>query len=128
VVKSLTGGKGADVILDMVAGPYVDREIQCLADDGRLVIIALLGGAKGEVNFSEILRRRLTVTGSTLRPRPVAFKQDIASKLRERIWPLLEARRIKPVIHATFPLEQASEAHALMEASTHVGKIMLDVG
>lgn len=128
VVKSLTGGKGADVILDMVAGPYVDREIQCLADDGRLVIIALLGGAKGEVNFSEILRRRLTVTGSTLRPRPVAFKQDIASKLRERIWPLLEARRIKPVIHATFPLAQASEAHALMEASTHVGKIMLDVG
>jgi NADPH2:quinone reductase len=127
VVKSLTGAKGADVILDMVAGPYVDREIQCLADDGRLVIIALLGGAKGEVNFSEILRRRLTVTGSTLRPRPVAFKQDIASKLRERVWPLLESRRIKPVIHATFPLAQAAQAHALMETSTHVGKIMLEV-
>ncbi len=127
VVKSLTGGKGADVILDMVAGSYVNREIQCLADDGRLVIIALLGGAKGEVNFSEILRRRLTVTGSTLRPRPVAFKQDIANKLRERIWPLLEAGRIKPVIYRTFSLEQASEAHALMETSEHVGKIMLSL-
>lgn len=127
VVKSLTGGKGADVILDMVAGSYVNREIQCLADDGRLVIIALLGGAKGEVNFSEILRRRLTVTGSTLRPRPVAFKQDIANKLRERIWPLLEAGRIKPVIFRTFSLEQAADAHALMESSAHVGKIMLQI-
>ncbi len=125
VVKSLTGGKGANVILDMVAGSYVNREIQCLADDGRLVIIALLGGAKGEVNFSEILRRRLTVTGSTLRPRPVAFKQDIANKLRERIWPLLEAGRIKPVIYRTFSLEQSANAHALMESSAHVGKIML---
>jgi NADPH2:quinone reductase len=127
VVKSLTDGKGANVIIDMVAGTYVDREIQCLADDGRLVIIALLGGAKGEVNFGEILRRRLTVTGSTLRPRPVAFKQDIANKLRERIWPLLASGRIKPVIYKTFPLEQASDAHALMETSTHVGKIMLEV-
>lgn len=127
IVKSLTGGKGANVILDMVAGSYVNREIQCLADDGRLVIIALLGGAKGEVNFSEILRRRLTVTGSTLRPRPVAFKHDIANKLRERIWPLLETGRIKPVIYRTFSLEQASEAHALMERSEHVGKIMLSL-
>lgn len=127
VVKSLTGGKGANVILDMVAGSYVNREIQCLADDGRLVIIALLGGAKGEVNFSEILRRRLTVTGSTLRPRPVAFKQDIANKLRERIWPLLEAGRIKPVIYRTFSLAQAANAHALMESSAHVGKIMLQI-
>lgn len=127
VVKSLTGGKGADVILDMVAGSYVNREIHCLADDGRLVIIALLGGAKGELNFGEILRRRLTVTGSTLRPRPVAFKQDIANKLRERIWPLLEAGRIKPVIYRTYPLAQAADAHALMESSAHVGKIMLAV-
>ena len=127
VVKSLTEGKGANVILDMVAGSYVNREIQCLADDGRLVIIALLGGAKGEVNFSEILRRRLTVTGSTLRPRPVAFKQDIANKLRERIWPLLESRKIQPVICKTFLLEQAADAHALMESSAHVGKIMLQV-
>ncbi len=127
VVKSLTDGKGANVIIDMVAGDYVNRELQCLADDGRLVVIALLGGARGEVNFGEIMRRRLTVTGSTLRPRPVAFKQDIANKLRERIWPLLEARRIRPVIHQVFPLAQAADAHALMETSTHVGKIMLDV-
>ncbi len=127
VVKSLTDGKGANVILDMVAGSYVNREIQCLADDGRLVIIALLGGAKGEVNFGEIMRRRLTVTGSTLRPRPVAFKQDIANKLRARIWPLLATRRIRPVIHSVFSLDQAAEAHALMETSTHVGKIMLQV-
>ena len=127
VVKSLTGGKGANVIIDMVAGDYVNREINCLADDGRLVVIALLGGAKGEVNFGEIMRRRLTITGSTLRPRPVAFKQDIAQKLRQRIWPLLEAGKIKPVIFKTFPLEQAADAHALMETSTHVGKIMLQV-
>lgn len=127
VVKSLTDGKGANVVLDMVAGSYVNREIQCLADDGRLVIIALLGGAKGEVNFGEIMRRRLTVTGSTLRPRPVAFKQDIANKLRARIWPLLESRRIRPVIHSVFALDKAAEAHALMETSTHVGKIMLQV-
>lgn len=127
VVKSLTGGKGANVVLDMVAGSYVNREIQCLADDGRLVIIALLGGAKGEVNFGEIMRRRLTVTGSTLRPRPVAFKQDIANKLRARIWPLLESRRIRPVIHSVFTLGKAADAHALMETSTHVGKIMLEV-
>lgn len=127
VVKSLTDGKGANVIIDMVAGTYVNREIQCLADDGRLVIIALLGGAKGEVNFGEIMRRRLSVTGSTLRPRPVAFKHDIANKLRDRIWPLLETRKIRPVIHRVFPLAQAADAHALMETSTHVGKIMLEV-
>ena len=127
VVKSLTQGKGADVILDMVAGEYVNRELSCLADDGRLVIIALLGGAKGDINFGEVLRRRLTVTGSTLRPRSIAFKQDIANKLRERIWPLLEAGRIKPVIYKSFSLEQAADAHALMETSTHVGKIMLNL-
>jgi len=127
VVKSLTGGKGANVIIDMVAGDYVNREINCLADDGRIVVIALLGGAKGEVNFGEIMRRRLTITGSTLRPRPVAFKQEIAQKLRQRIWPLLESGKIKPVIFKTFPLEQAAQAHALMESSTHVGKIMLQV-
>jgi len=127
IVKSLTGGKGVNVVIDMVAGDYVNREINCLADDGRLVVIALLGGAKGEVNFGEIMRRRLTITGSTLRPRPVAFKQDIAQKLRQRIWPLLESGKIKPVIFKTFPLEQAVEAHTLMESSTHVGKIMLQV-
>lgn len=127
VVKSLTDGKGVNVAIDMVAGSYVNREIQCLADDGRLVVIALLGGAKGEVNFGEIMRRRLTVTGSTLRPRPVAFKHDIAQKLRAKIWPLLESGAIKPVIFRSFPLAQAADAHALMETSTHVGKIMLDL-
>ncbi len=125
VVKSLTGGKGADVILDMVAGDYVAREIECMADDGRLVIIALLGGAKGTIDFGQILRRRLTVTGSTLRPRPVAFKQMVADKLRARIWPLLESGQIKPVIFQSFPLAEAAAAHTLMETSTHVGKIML---
>lgn len=127
VVKAATGGKGADVILDMVAGDYVAREIDCLADDGRLVVIALLGGATGKIDFGHIMRRRLTITGSTLRPRPVAFKQLVADKLRQRIWPLIESGQIKPVIFQTFLLEQAAQAHALMETSTHVGKIMLTV-
>jgi len=127
VVKSLTGGKGANVIVDMVAGDYVNRELRCLADDGRLVIIALLGGATGEINFGEVLRRRLVITGSTLRPRPVTLKRHIAQQLRSQVWPLLESGRIKPVIYQTFPLEQAADAHALMETSTHVGKIMLQV-
>ena len=127
VVKSLTDGKGANVILDMVAGEYVNRELRCLADDGRLVIIALLGGASGEINFGEVLRRRLVITGSTLRPRPVAFKRHIAQQLRAQIWPLLASGRIKPVIYKTFPLEQAAAAHTLMESSAHVGKIMLQV-
>jgi NADPH2:quinone reductase len=127
VVKAATGGKGVDVILDMVGGDYVAREISSLADDGRLVFIALLGGAKANINLGPILLRRLTVTGSTLRPRPVAFKAAIAAKLRERVWPLLEAGKIKPVIYRTFPLEQAAQAHALMETSTHIGKIMLEI-
>jgi NADPH2:quinone reductase len=127
VVKSATEGKGVDVILDMVAGDYVAREIKCLADDGRIVIIALLGGAKGTVDMSHVLRRRLTITGSTLRPRPVEFKAAIADRLRERVWPLLESGRIKPVIYRSFPLEQAAQAHELMESSAHVGKIMLQV-
>lgn len=127
IVKEATNGKGVDVVLDMVGGDYVAREMSCLADDGRIVIIALLGGAKANVDLGQVLRRRLTVTGSTLRPRPVAFKEKIARELRERVWPLLEAGRIKPVIHQTFPLEQAAAAHALMESSAHVGKIMLDV-
>ena len=127
VVKELTGGKGVDVILDMVAGDYVPREIDCLADDGRLAIIALLGGAKANVDLGQVLRRRLTVTGSTLRPRPVAFKAEIARQLRERVWPLFAEGKIKPVIHRIYPLEQAAAAHALMESSTHVGKIVLQV-
>lgn len=127
VVKSATAGKGVDVILDMVGGDYVQREISCLADDGRLVFIALLGGGKATVNLGPVLLRRLTITGSTLRARPVAFKAAIAAKLREHIWPLIEAGKIKPVIHRTFALEQAAEAHALMESSTHVGKIVLEI-
>jgi NADPH2:quinone reductase len=125
VVKTLTDGRGVDVILDMVAGDYVPRELSCLADDGRLVLIALLGGAKAQIPLSEILVRRLHLTGSTLRPRPVAFKAAIAQALRRRIWPLIEAGKIRPVIHATFPLEHAADAHRLMESSTHVGKIVL---
>ena len=127
VVKAATNVKGADVILDMVAGEYVGREISCLADDGRIVIIALLGGVSGKVDFGQILRRRLTITGSTLRPRPVAFKQMIADKLSQKVWPLIETGKIKPVIFKTFSLEQAEQAHALMETSTHVGKIMLSI-
>jgi NADPH:quinone reductase len=127
VVKSLTDGKGVDVVLDMVAGDYVAREIDCLADDGRIALIALLGGAKANVDLGQVLRRRLSISGSTLRPRPVAFKGAIAQQLREQVWPLFAAGKIKPVIYKTFPLEQAAEAHALMESSTHVGKIMLHV-
>jgi NADPH2:quinone reductase len=127
VIKELTRGKGVDVILDMVAGDYLPREINCLADDGRIAVIALLGGAKAELDLGQLLRRRLTVTGSTLRPRPVAFKAAIVAKLRQRVWPLLEAGKIKPVIYQTFPLEQAAAGHTLMESSQHVGKIMLNV-
>ncbi len=127
VVKELTGGKGVDVILDMVAGDYIPREIDCLADDGRIALIALLGGAKAEIDLGQVLRRRLSISGSTLRPRPVAFKAAIARSLRERVWPLFGQGKLKPVIYRTFPLAQAAEAHALMESSTHVGKIVLEV-
>ena len=127
LAKTLTDGRGVDVILDMVGGDYLPREISCLADDGRIVLIALLGGSKAMLDMGQVLRRRLTISGSTLRPRPVAFKAAIAAQLRARVWPLLEARRIKPVIYHTFPLEQAAAAHALMESGAHVGKIMLQV-
>ncbi|MDB5746375.1 MAG: NAD(P)H-quinone oxidoreductase [Massilia sp.] len=127
VVKSLTGGRGVDVVLDMVAGDYVAREIACLADDGRIALIALLGGAKANVDLGQVLRRRLTISGSTLRPRPVAFKAAIARNLRERVWPLIEAGLVKPVVYRVFPLEEAAQAHALMESSAHVGKIVLRV-
>jgi NADPH:quinone reductase len=125
-VKAATGGRGADVILDMVAGEYVGRELQCLADDGRLVIIAVQGGVKSEINAGDVLRRRLTISGSTLRPRPVAFKGAIAASLKRYAWPWLEAGNVKPVIHRVFPAAQAAQAHALMESSQHVGKIVLD--
>ena len=127
-VKRLTDGKGVDVVLDMVAGDYVAREVECLAEDGRLVIIAVQGGVKSNFNAGLVLRRRLTITGSTLRPRPVAFKAAIASSLRQQVWPLIEAGRIKPVIHSTFDaasLDGAERAHRLMESNQHIGKIVL---
>jgi NADPH:quinone reductase len=125
VAQELTAGKGVDVILDMVAGAYVAREVQCLAEDGRLVLIAVQGGTKAEVNAGLVLRRRLTITGSTLRPRPVAFKAAIAASLREKVWPLLASGAVRPVIHGTFPAAQAAQAHALMESNRHVGKMVL---
>jgi NADPH2:quinone reductase len=127
VVKDATGGKGVNVVLDMVGGDYLDRELKCLADDGRLVLIAMLGGAKATLNLNDLLRRRLTLTGSTLRPRPVAFKGAIARNLREKVWPHLASGAIKPVIYRIFPLAEAAQAHTLMESSTHIGKIVLAV-
>jgi len=103
----------------------VPKELKCLADDGRLVLIAFLGGSRATVNLNEILRRRLVVTGSTLRPRPVEFKGAIAARLREKVWPLVEAKKIRPVIYRTFPLAEAAKAHALMESGEHIGKIVL---
>jgi len=126
-VKAATGGKGVNVILDMVGGDYVPKELKCLADDGRLVFIAFLRGPKTELDINELMRRRLTITGSTLRPRPVEFKGYVAKNLREKIWPLIEAGKIKPEIYQTFPLEQAAEAHRLMETSQHIGKLVLTV-
>ncbi|MES2532076.1 MAG: NAD(P)H-quinone oxidoreductase [Pseudomonadota bacterium] len=126
---AITGGKGVDVVLDMVAGAYVGRELGCLAEDGRLVIIAVQGGVKSEINAGLVLRKRLTLTGSTLRPRPVAFKGAIASALREKVWPLLESGAIKPVIHSVFAAvgepSGAAQAHSLMESNQHIGKIVL---
>ena len=127
IIKAATGGRGVDVILDMVGGDYVPREISCLADDGRLVFIGLLGGGKATVPLGQILIRRLTLTGSTLRPRPLAFKAKIAANLRAHVWPLLDAGTIRPVIYQTFALDAAAQAHALMESSAHVGKIVLTV-
>jgi NADPH2:quinone reductase len=126
-VQHETGGKGVDVILDMVGGDYIPRELKALAADGRLVLIAFLGGAKATVNFADVMLRRLTITGSTLRARPVAVKAAIANALAAKVWPLVEAGRIRPVVHATFPLAQAAQAHALMESGAHVGKIVLTV-
>jgi NADPH2:quinone reductase len=122
---NLTGGRGVDVVLDMVAGDYVAREVTCLAEDGRLVIIAVQGGVKAGFDAGLVLRRRLVITGSTLRPRPVAFKSAIAASLRRQVWPLLEAGRVKPVIHTVLPAADAARAHALMESNQHIGKIVL---
>lgn len=131
--RQLTGGKGVDVVLDMVAGDYVKREIGCLAEDGRIVIIAIQGGTRSEFHAGLVLTRRLTITGSTLRPRPVAFKAAIAQALRQHVWPWIEAGRIRPVIDRVWPAWQAgdglpsgaAQAHAHMERGAHVGKIVL---
>jgi putative PIG3 family NAD(P)H quinone oxidoreductase len=123
--RRLTGGRGVDVVLDMVAGDYVGREVECLAEDGRLAIIATQGGNAAHIDAGLVLRKRLTLSGSTLRPRSVAYKSALARELRERVWPLIEAGRVRPVIHQVFPAAQAAAAHALMESSTHVGKIVL---
>ena len=124
-VKKITANRGVNVVLDMVAGDYVAREIECLADDGRLAIIAVQGGTKSAIDVGLVLRKRLTITGSTLRPRTVAYKAEIAQALRAKAWPLLESGAVKPVIHEVFAADHAAQAHALMESSTHVGKIVL---
>jgi NADPH2:quinone reductase len=128
-VKTLTEGRGVDVVLDMVGAPYVARNVRCLGMDGRLVMIAFLQGSKvQEFDFLPVMLRRLTVTGSTMRPRTTAQKGAIAAELRERVWPVLDAGRCAPVINATFPLAGAADAHRLMESSRHIGKIVLTVG
>ena len=128
-VKALTGKKGVDVILDMVGGPYLQKNLSALAPDGRLVQIAFLQGSKvKDFDFMSVMLKRLTLTGSTLRSRPLATKAAIASVLREKVWPLLESGAVKPVLHATFPLDQARAAHELMESSAHLGKIVLLTG
>jgi len=124
-VQRITQGRGVDVVLDMVAGDYVAREVECLVEDGRLVIIAVQGGVKSDFNAGLVLRRRLVITGSTLRPRPVTFKGAIAQALREQVWPLLASGAVRPVIHSTFPASEAAQAHALMESNQHIGKIVL---
>ena len=124
-IKRLTEGKGVNVILDMVGGPYFPKNIGLLADEGRLVQIALMQGSKAEVDFRSLLLKRVTLTGSTLRPRSVEEKTKIAQALQKNVWPLLESGAIRPIIHETFPLKQASEAHRLMESSAHIGKILL---
>lgn len=124
-VQRITDGRGVDVVLDMVAGSYVAREVECLAEDGRIVIIAVQGGVQAGFNAALVLRKRLTITGSTLRPRPVAFKAAIAQALRAQVWPLLESGTVKPVIHSVFAAADAAQAHALMESNEHIGKIVL---
>ncbi|HEX7545731.1 MAG TPA: NAD(P)H-quinone oxidoreductase [Gemmatimonadaceae bacterium] len=125
LTKTATSGRGVDVILDMIGGDYVPREIAALAEEGRLVLISTMGGAMAEIDLRAVMGRRLTITGSTLRVRPAAFKGGIARSLNEKVWPLLERGTVKPVVHATFPLERAGDAHRLMESGEHIGKIVL---
>ena len=124
-VKAFTQGRGADVILDMVAGDYIGRELQCVADDGRIAVIATQGGNSSQIDSGLLLRKRIALTGSTLRPRSIAYKTRLAQALRETVWPLIEKGSVKPVIHRVFDAADAAQAHALMESSTHVGKIVL---
>jgi len=124
-IKKLTDGKGVDVILDMVGGPYFPKNIRLLAVEGRLVQIALMQGSKAEVDFLSLLLKRVTLTGSTLRPRSIEQKTNIAQALRKNVWPLLDSGTVRPIIYQIFPLKQAAEAHILMESSTHIGKILL---
>ena len=124
-VKRITAGRGVDVVLDMVAGTYVARELKCMAEDARLVFIAVQGGVDAQIDAGLVLRRRLVITGSTLRPRPLAFKSAIAASLRKAVWPWLEAGTVKPVIFKVFPAEQAAAAHTLMESNQHIGKLVL---
>jgi NADPH:quinone reductase-like Zn-dependent oxidoreductase len=125
--RRLTGGKGVDVVLDMVGGDYLPRNVAALADDGRHVSIAFQRGAKVEIAIPEIMRRRLTLTGSTLRPRPVEFKTMVADEIAKTVWPYVEGGRLKPVIDSSFPLAEAAAAHSRMEAGDHIGKIVLEV-
>jgi NADPH:quinone reductase len=127
VMRAETGGKGVDVTLDMVSGSYVARNLEIAALEGRIVVISLLGGSRAEINMGLILTKRLTLTGSTLRSRTVAQKAAVADAVRKNVWPLLAAGRVRPVIHATFPLAEAAEAHRLMETSNHIGKIVLTI-
>jgi putative PIG3 family NAD(P)H quinone oxidoreductase len=127
VVKTLTDGRGVDLILDIIGGDYTPRNLAALAQDGRLVQIGLMGGTTATVDLNRILRQRLTLTGSTLRPRSVAEKGDIATALLDQVWPLLDAGSVRPIIYRTFPLREAAEAHRVMESSEHTGKIVLTV-
>ena len=124
-IKTLTNGRGVDVILDMVAGEYINRNLQCLAEDGRTVIIAQLGGSKATINSNMLMRRRLTVTGSTLRPRTPEFKTEIARALEANVWPLFGSGQLKPVVYATFPFADVQKAHTMMDAGEQIGKIVL---
>ena len=124
-VRKLTGERGADVILDMVAGEYIGRELQCVAEDGRIAVIAVQGGAAAQIDAGLLLRKRIALTGSTLRPRSIAYKTLLAQALREQVWPLISKGVVRPVIHQVFDAAQAAQAHALMESSVHVGKIVL---
>lgn len=127
VAREATGGRGVDVVLDMVGGSYVNRELGCMAEDGRLSIIAFLGGPRSEIDLPLVMMKRLTITGSTLRARPAAFKAAVAKAVEERIWPLVASGMIRPVVDSTFPLERAADAHARMESGVHIGKIVLTV-